>query len=120
MMRRFAVGGGLYFRIIVTGLLVALSLAVLLYIPMKWEIASIWEYPIPKPEDAHILIFPMALLLWLLAKGVFLILEKYNPDRKYKLELANLNELSQIVYENQDNMIMVTMENDKIYAGWPV
>ena len=47
---------------------------------------------------------------------------KRNPDRKYKLDLENLNELGKIVYEKVrgEEMIMVTLKNNKVYAGWPV
>lgn len=113
-------GYALYFRIIVAGLTVALSLTVLSYTLISWNIPA-FDLML-QPEYAHTLAFPVALAFWLCAKIVVLVLEKYSPARKYKLDLANLNELSQIVYKKvyRNEMIMVTMENRKVYTGWPV
>ncbi len=110
----------LYFRIIVTGLSLVLALTVLLYAP-AFRGLTLFDVEIV-PEHAPVLAFTIALAF----RSFFAIGTRLCGERrcKYKLGLKNLNEngLAQIVYEriHARKMIMVTLENNKVYAGWPL
>ena len=110
----------LYFRIIVTGLSLVLALTVLLYAP-AFHGLTLFDVEIV-PEHAPVLAFTIALAF----RSFFAIGTRLCGERrcKYKLGLKNLNEngLAQIVYEriHARKMIMVTLENNKVYAGWPL
>ena len=132
LLLRRATGYSLYFRTIVTGLTIALTLILLSYIisreipvsDLKLRLEEIPVFDLKlRLEYIPILTLPAAFVLRIIAKIiVILFFGKSNPDRKYKLDLKNLNELSQIVYEKvyREEMIMVTLKNNKVYAGWPV
>ena len=115
-------GYGLYFRIIFTGLSLVSGLALLLYVP------PFHSFPLfgvaLNPEHAPVLAFAIALAFRLIAAIGIQFYGWSNPDGKYKLNLKNLNEkgLDQIIYEKiyANEMIMVTLENNKVYTGWPL
>ena len=115
-------GYTLYFRIIVAGLSLVSVLSLLLYaLPFH-------SFPLLgielAPEQAPMLAFAIAIIL----RGIFAIgtrfYGRYKPSWIYQLDLKNLNEkgLDQIVSEKiyANEMIMVTLENNKVYAGWPL
>ena len=115
-----ATGYSLYFRTIVTGLTIALILTLLSYI-ISWEI-PVFDLKL-RPEYVPTLTLPVAFVLRIIAKIIVVVFfGKRNPDRKYKLDLENLNELGKIVYEKvyRKEMIVVTLKNNKVYTGWPV
>ena len=112
----------LYFRIIVAGLSLVSVLSLLLYaLPFH-------SFPLLgielAPEQAPMLAFAIAIIL----RGIFAIgtrfYGRYKPHWKYQLDLKNLNEkgLDQIVSEKiyANEMIMVTLKNNKVYTGWPL
>ena len=115
-------GYGLYFRIIVTGLSLVFVLTLLLYALPLHRFSSL-DIELG-PEHAPILAFAIALAFRLTAAKYIQFYGRINPDGKYKLDLKNLNDkgLDQIIYEKiyANEMIMVTLENDKVYAGWPL
>ena len=108
----------LYFRIISTGLVLVFFLVALLYT------AATYGVPFPTPEYAAILAFPIALVGRGLAGAWVWFYGKKKPEWKYSLNLKRLNEkgLDQFIYEriSTNKMIMVTLENKKVYAGWPI
>lgn len=112
----------LYFRIIVTGLSLVIPVTAVLYVLAPWEI---WFFNLKiSHEHAPILTFLVALALRCLAKIGTLVYGGINPDWKYKLELNNINKngLNILVCERvyEEKMIMVTLENQKVYVGWPI
>ena len=112
----------LYFRILTTGLLLTFFLGVLLYTPMLHNV-SILGLQL-NPEFSPVMAFPVALGLRALVKGVTFICGKCQPQWKVQLKIQTLNEkgLDQFIFERILNkkMIMVTLENKKVYAGWPI
>ncbi len=115
------VGYVLYFRIIVAGLFLVLLLTLLLDMPplRGFALAHIKL----GPEHAPILAFLLAIGLRILAKIFVLYYGKLDPEWLYRLDLKSLShtEIGQIVYEKIRNkeMIMITLKNNKVYAGWP-
>lgn len=117
-----AAGYILYFRIIVTGLLLIIPVTAVLYVFSPWEI-KYFDLAISH-EHAPILTFLIAVALRILVARIVRIYGKINPDWKYKLELKNLNQngLNKLIYERvyAGKMIQVTLENRKVYVGWPI
>ncbi len=123
---RKPIGYALYFHIIVVGLALVLPLTILLYTLTLSDFTQLnSEYaPVLKPEYAPVLAFFLAVVFRILAKISVWLYGKKNLDWWYRLELKNINEkgLAQIVFEKMRNgeMLMVTLENNKVYTGWPI
>lgn len=112
----------LYFRILTTGLLLTFFLAALLY-PAMLHNVSVLGLQL-NPEFSPVMAFPVAVCIWGLATLGASIGRKYKPKWGKELDLKTLNgkELDQFIYEKISNgqMIMVTLENQKVYTGWPL
>ena len=112
----------LYFRIIVTGLLLVSILSVLLNVPV-FRSFTLFDFQFGI-EYAPILAFAVALVLRFCAALFILCGSKIYPPWKHRLNLKNLNDkgLDQFIYERMhaQKMIMVTLENSKVYMGWPM
>ena len=112
----------LYLRIIVAGLSLVSALSLLLYaLPFH-------NFPLLgvnlAPEQAPMLAFAIAVILRIFFAIGTQLYSWHKPPWKYQLDWKNLNEkgLDQIVYEKiyANEMIMVTLENNKVYIGWPL
>ncbi len=116
------VGYVLYFRIIVTGLFLVLLLTLLLERPPLRGFDL--TYTRLGPEHVPILAFVLAISLRILAKIYVWSRGKLNPEWLSAMDLKNLNHkgLDQIIYNKirSQKMIMVTLQNNKVYTGWPV
>lgn len=114
----------LYFRIVVAGLSLALPLAVLLYLTPLQSINVFNVFTLKlDPSYAPILAFFIAIVARTLAKLFVWCYGAKNTEWRHQLELENLEKgLAQIVYQKmgKGEMIMVTLENNKVYGGWPV
>ena len=112
----------LYFRIITTGLILVILSAVLLH-PFTPNDVPILDFTLT-PEHAPIVAFVVALGLRGLAEFGTSIYGKRQPKWKEKLNRKRLDEkgLDQFIYDriNNEEMIMVTLENKKVYIGWPL
>ena len=119
---RRSTGYDLYLRTIAVGLILLILSSVLLY-PLIPANVSLWKFTF-NFENAPILTFLVALSLRGLVELVIVGRGIGNPKWKEKWVYDNLNEkeLDQFIYERVVNkkMIMVTLENKKVYAGWPI
>ncbi len=102
----------LYFRIITAGLILLLLL---------YPLVGLFDL---EPEYALFLTLPAALLFRLLAKAAVWADCKCRPERGHELKLKKLDErgFEQFVYERvrDKRMILITLDNKKVYAGWPL
>ena len=112
----------LYFSTVVTGLALFYLCYALIYILSRCDFLPL-DLTLA-PENAPFLAFPFALFLWVLATAVFWFYGKHNPKGKRNLILKSLNEkgLDYFIFKRliDEGMIMVTLENNKVYTGWPI
>jgi len=88
-------------------------------------IASLFQRPLPLgPEYALLLAFPLALVLRWLTATIVHCGRKINPQWGEKLKLRELDGkgLERFVSEkiSRREMILITLEGKKVYAGWPL
>ena len=115
-------GYSLYFRIITIGLIFLFICQGLIYLlsPLEEEEANVsWLSAHPLAATLFFALFlRICAYLWVQTRG------RKTPEWKHGLIKKSLNDkgLDQFIYEriHEKGMIMVTLENRKVYAGWPI
>ncbi len=113
-------GSALYFRSIATGFAFFYLCYLSIYALIQFNLSPLEL----KIEHITFLAFPSALVLWTVITLGFWMYAKNNINWKQKFTLKSLrkNELDKFVYQQLINkgIIMITLENNKVYIGWPV
>jgi len=114
------VGYVLYFRIITAGLiLLLLSYALLMILP-----AVDSSFQNLSPETALFLVLPFAFALRIAAAAITYCGYQVSSGWRHKLKLKELDGkgFEQFILEkiNRQEMVLITLESNKVYAGWPL
>ena len=110
----------LYFRAITAGLI----LLFLSYWLLIFAFRLFPDYSLLEPEKALLWTLPLSFFLRILGKATVYLGHKCSQEWRNKLKLKELagKEFDQFIFEKiaRREMIMVTLESKKVYAGWPL
>ena len=112
----------LYFRIIAIGLFLTFVLGLISYL-FTFPKVPFLDLPLHY-ESAPIIALFVAGFFRFMSAVVVICFKKCNPqwEKKFILKILSEKELDQFIYERiiNNQMIMVTLENQKVYMGWPI